>query len=53
VVVGERGAEFVLDARERGIGRAWFDLVAAELRQPMRGADPELDSAGAPSGAGR
>ena len=53
VVVGEREAEFVLDARELGIGRAWFELVAAELRQSMCGVDPEPDPAGAAFGAGR
>jgi hypothetical protein len=53
VVVGEREAEFVLDARELGIGRAWFDLVAAELRQSKRGVDPEPAPAGATFGAGR
>jgi hypothetical protein len=43
----------VLEARELGIGRAWFDLVAAELRQSKRGVDPEPDHAGAAFGAGR
>jgi hypothetical protein len=43
----------VLDARELGIGRAWFDLVVAELREPVRGVDPGPDPAGASFGAGR
>jgi hypothetical protein len=52
VVVGEREAEFVLDARELRIGQAWFDLAAAEVRQPERGVDPEPNPAGATFGAG-
>jgi hypothetical protein len=53
VVVGEREVEFVLDARELGIGRAWFDLAAAGLRQRMRGVGPEPGRAGAAFGVGR